>query len=143
LLSLTGAISSVLNGKRSDVVGRKRIVIEAGWIMFAALVAFCFMSSYALVAPLAILFGVGYGAYLSADWALVSDVLPDESNPARDMGVWQMSVAAPQLCSGLIGGLIDFGNRAGEGVGYRIAFGLASIFLLMGSLLVRRIKGST
>lgn len=143
ILSLSGAISSVINGRRADRVGRKRVVIEAGWIMFIALFAFCFVSEYALVAPLALIFGVGYGAYLSADWALVSDVLPDKENPARDMGVWQMSVAAPQVFSGLIGGLIDFGNRSSMGVGYRIAFGIAAVALLMGSLLVRRIKGST
>jgi MFS family permease len=143
LLSLTGAFSSVWNGKRADRVGRKRVVIQAGVIMFAALAAFVFVSEYRLIAPLAIVFGFGYGAYLSADWALVSDVLPDRDNPARDMGVWQMSVAAPQVFSGLIGGLIDWGNILGDGLGYRIAFGLASVALLMGSLLVTRIKGST
>lgn len=143
ILSLTGAASSVINGKRADRVGRKRVVVESGWIMFIALVAFCFVSSYALVAPLAVIFGVGYGAYLSADWALVSDVLPDKDNPARDMGVWQMSVAAPQVFSGLIGGVIDMGNRAGDGLGYRVAFGVASIALLLGSVLVRKIRGST
>lgn len=143
ILSLTGAISSVINGRRTDRVGRKRVVIEAGVLMFIALAAFCFVSDYKLVAPLAIIFGVGYGAYLSADWALVSDVLPDKDNPARDMGVWQMSVAAPQVFSGLIGGIIDMGNRQGGGLGYRIAFGLASIALLFGSVLVKKIKGST
>jgi MFS family permease len=143
ILSLTGAISSVINGKRADVVGRKRVVVQAGVVMFVALAAFCFVSTYALVAPLAIIFGIGYGAYLSADWALVSDVLPDKDSPARDMGVWQMSVAAPQVFSGLIGGLIDWGNLFGPGTGYRIAFGMASIALLMGSLLVTKIKGST
>ena len=143
VLSLTGAISSMINGKRADTVGRKRVVVEAGVLMFIALAAFCFISDYKLIAPLAILFGVGYGAYLSADWALVSDVLPDRENPARDMGVWQMSVAAPQVFSGLIGGIIDMGNRQGDGLGYRIAFGLASIALLLGSVLVNKIKGST
>ena len=143
VLSLTGAISSLINGKRADKIGRKRVVVEAGWLMFIALLAFCFVTDYKLIAPLAILFGVGYGAYLSADWALVSDVLPDRDNPARDMGVWQMSVAAPQVFSGLIGGVIDWGNLQGPGMGYRIAFGLASIALLMGSVLVKKIKGST
>ncbi len=143
LLSLAGAVSSVINGKRSDRIGRKRVVVEAGWIMFVPLAAFCLLSEYAHIAPLAILFGVGYGAYLSADWALVSDVLPDKDNPARDMGVWQMSVAAPQVLSGLIGGLIDWGNTLGSGNGYRIAFFCASIAMLMGSILVRKIKGST
>lgn len=143
LLSLTGALSSVINGKRADRVGRKSVVVMAGWIMFFPLLAFCMLSEYAHIVPLAVVFGYGYGAYLSADWALVSDVLPDKDNPARDMGVWQMSVAAPQVLSGLIGGIIDWGNTMGDGYGYRIAFFVASLSMLMGSILVRRIRGST
>jgi MFS family permease len=143
LLSITGAVSSVIYGKRADVVGRKKVVIEAGWIMFVAMALFCFLSNYMLVAPLALIFGVGYGAYLSADWALVSDVIPDKENPARDMGVWHASVVMPQVLSGLIGGVIDWGNGLGGWWGYRIAFFLGSIALLMGSVLVKKIRGST
>lgn len=143
LLSLTGAVSSVINGRRADSVGRKRVVVEAGWVMFVALAAVGLISDYKSLAPLAILFGYGYGAYLSADWALVSDVLPDKDNPARDMGVWQMSVAAPQVISGLLGWLIDVGNRSGNGMGYRGAFFFASVATLLGSVLVKKIRGST
>jgi MFS family permease len=99
--------------------------------------------SYAGLIPLAIVFGIGYGSYLSADWALVSDILPDQGSYARDMGVWQMSIAAPQVLSGAIGSLIDVGNRSMPGYGYTIAFVLASVAFLCGSLLVTKIKGSS
>ncbi len=142
-LSLSGAVSALVCGKRCDRVGRKRVVQEAGWVMFVPLVAFCFVSNYSLLFPIAILFGIGYGAYLSADWAIVSDVLPNKDNLARDMGVWQMSIAAPQLVSGGIGFLIDRGNHWHAGRGYQIAFLLAGFVMLLGSVLITKVKGST
>ncbi len=142
-LSLSGAVSALVCGKRCDKVGRKRVVQEAGWIMFVPLVAFCFISNYSLLFPIAIVFGIGYGAYLSADWAIVSDVLPNKDNLARDMGVWQMSIAAPQLVSGGIGFFIDKGNHWQPGRGYQIAFLLAGFVMLLGSILITKVKGST
>lgn len=143
VLALSGAFAAVVGGKRADRIGRKRVVVIAGWTMFVPLVVFCFTSSYAVLFPLAVMFGIGYGSYLSADWALVSDVLPDPDNPARDMGVWQMGVAAPQLLSGLMGWVIDQFNLQSAGQGYRVAFLFAGVATLLGSLLVTRIKGST
>lgn len=142
VLSLSGAIASLWAGKRADRIGRKRVIIQAGWLMFGTLILFCSIRTYAGLIPLAIVFGIGYGSYLSADWALVSDILPDRGSYARDMGVWQMSIAAPQVLSGAIGSLIDLGNRNMPGYGYTIAFALASVAFLCGSLLVTKIKGS-
>jgi MFS family permease len=143
VLSLSGAVASLWAGKRADRIGRKRVIVQAGWLMFGTLLLFCMIRSYAGLIPLAIVFGIGYGSYLSADWALVSDILPDQGSYARDMGVWQMSIAAPQVLSGAIGSLIDVGNRSMPGYGYTIAFVLASVAFLCGSLLVTKIKGSS
>jgi len=143
VLSLSGAVASIWAGRRADRIGRKRVIIQAGWIMFVTLVLFCVVRSYAALVPLAIVFGIGYGSYLCADWALVSDILPDRGSYARDMGVWQMSIAAPQVLSGAIGSLIDLGNRSGPGYGYTIAFALAAIAFLCGSILVTKIRGSS
>ena len=39
-----------------------------------------------------IVFGLGYGAYISVDWALATDVLPSMDDYARDMGVWHVAL---------------------------------------------------
>lgn len=143
IISLVGAVSAVVGGRLADQRGRKRVVVAASWIMFGAMIAFVLAPGYAALVPIAAVFGCGYGAYLSADWALVSDVLPDSSSLARDMGVWQMSVAAPQLFAGLLGAAIDFGNARGPSLGYVAAFLFASVVFLFGGQLVTRIKGST
>jgi MFS family permease len=111
--------------------------------MFATLVPFALVPVYGLIAALAPLFGVGYGAYLSGSWAMASDVLPSKEDSAKDMGIWQMSVATPQVLAGAVGAAIDFANRQQAGSGYTLAFLFASGVFLAGCLLVTRVRGSS
>lgn len=142
-LSLVGALGAYAAGKRSDVVGRKRTIYVAGLIMFFSLVPAALIPSYGAVWVLTSVFAFGYGTYLSADWALVADVLPNKQELGKDMGVWSMSVTSVQLLTGLSGLAIDGINRIQFGWGYKSAFLLASVSFLASSVLVRKIKGST
>jgi MFS family permease len=143
IMSLMGALSSLYSGRLADRIGRKRVITRAGWIMFATLVPFALIPIYWIILALAVVFGIGYGMYLSASWALVADVLPNPENTAKDMGIWQMSVALPQVFTGMAGRLVDFGNGIHMGYGYSLAFLVSSIAFLFGCLLVNRVKGST
>ena len=142
-IALSGAITAMQAGRLTDRVGRKRVIVGAGWLMFATLVPFAFIPNYSAIILLAIGFGVGYGAYLSATWALASDVLPNKDDAAKDMGIWQASVSSPQIVAGLVGILVDAGNRQRAGLGYTLSFLISAFAFLIGCLLVRRIKGST
>jgi hypothetical protein len=61
------------------------------------------------------------------------------------MGLWQMSVATPQLVTGGLGVGIDWLNRQTHPnfYGYSVAFLIAAFGFLFGSTLVKRVKGST
>ncbi len=85
IVSLTSLISAVGAGWLSDRYGRKRMVYLAGGCM--ALVGLLFIVTHSLPMVLAAggIFGLGYGAYLCVDWALVADVLPSQQDFARDM----------------------------------------------------------
>jgi len=145
IISLTGALASIIAGKLADRVGRKKIIFWSGVIMFATLVPFALIPNYTMMQVLAMFFGIGYGAYLSSDWALVSDVMESDENFGRDMGLWQMSVATPQVISGSLGLLIDFINDRTEPnhYGYTVVFFIASFGFLFGSTLIKRVQGST
>ncbi len=39
--------------------------------------------------------GLGFGMYMAVDLALVTDVLPDSENAAKDLGVFNMANALP------------------------------------------------
>lgn len=143
IISLLGAIGAMVFGRRADKIGRKSTVRIAGWLMFLALIPFALVPSYPVIVGVSCVFGLGYGAYLSADWALASDIMPNQSDFARDMGMWSMSVPLGQMLSGLAGGLVDALNRVGEGLGYRAVFLIGAGFFILSTELVRRIKGST
>lgn len=142
IISLSGAVSAIVAGKRADRIGRKKVIVASGWVMFAALVPFALIPNYQVIAALAAVFGAGYGAYLSASWALAADVLPSEEDSGKDMGIWQASVSTPQIISGLVGLLVDAINRGTPGMGYTAAFLLSAMAFLTGSLLVTRVRGS-
>jgi MFS family permease len=142
-LALFGGIASILGGKAADKVGRKKTIYIGGTVMAAAAIPFAMTSSYTTVWVLVIVFGIGYGLYQAADWALVADVLPDKASLGRDMGIWQMSISSVQIVTGVAGRGIDYFNAQTPGLGYRVAFFTAAVVLFLGTVLVRQVKGST
>jgi len=70
ILLLVGAIISTLAaGVLSDRYGRKIMVYLAGGIMGAVALTFVFFHSFLLAVLMGVVFGLGYGAYESVDWA--------------------------------------------------------------------------
>ncbi|HYL07672.1 MAG TPA: MFS transporter [Candidatus Udaeobacter sp.] len=143
LLALLGALaSSLVLGIASDRIPRVSIVIGANLAMAAAACIFVVAPPQLPLAPLGVLFGLGYGAYLSVDWALAIDTLSGTGTSARDLGVFTISINLPTLIAPALGGLVILAaDAAGAGhVAYRLVFTLAAISLLLGVVMVRRIR---
>ena len=147
LALLVGAIiSSLVAGVVSDRFGRKKIVYFSGALQAVVVTVFLFAHSYPLAIAMGVVFGLGYGAYISVDWALATDVLPSMDDYARDMGVWHVALTLPQVIGAPIAGvLLDLGQAYGLGVGlptlgYTLLFSLALLFFILGTVFVSRIK---
>lgn len=143
LLALLGALtSSLVLGMVSDRVPRVNIVIGANLAMASAAWVFVFAPSHFPLAPLGILFGLGYGAYLSVDWALAIDSLGGNSSSARDLGIFTVSINLPTLIAPALGCLVILiANSSGHApIAYRLLFTLAAISLMLGVAVVRRIR---
>lgn len=135
------AISTLWAGQRSDRVGRRGIVCGAGVLMGLGAVAFLAVHGLPAILAVGAAFGCGYGAYISVDWALVSDVLPDAGQVARDMGLWGLSTTVPQMVAPVIAGVVFLVLPGAEHLAYRLVFGLTCVYALAGSLLVWQIRG--
>lgn len=142
-ISLFGAFGSIWAAKSVDRIGRKRMIYIAGTLMSLVLIPFALVPNFGLIWVLSMVFGVGYGMYLSADWALVSDILPKGETAGKDMGVWQMSQSSVQIFSGAAGAAVDALNRSSFGLGYRAIFGLGAVAFFISTILIRKVKGSS
>ncbi len=144
---LTGAvIASLIAGIASDRVGRKPVVYIASALQAIVPVILAFFFGFQLAIIVGVVFGLGYGAYQSVDWALATDVLPSEEDHAKDMGVWHIAYTLPQVVATPIAGLLRdnfqaIGKANGMPVlGYQVIFLVAAAYFILGTVLVRQIK---
>ncbi len=144
ILSLAGAVAStLLVGMLSDRIGRRApIVAVASAFMAAAALIFVVAPGQIPLWPLGLLFGLGYGAYMSVDVALAVDTLPSRHAAGRDLGMWSMASTLPAVIAPVLGSAViilasDVGQTA---IGYRGVFGLATVFLVLGAALVLKVR---
>ena len=143
LLALVGAICSALVlGIYSDRVKRAPIVCVS--TLFMAMASFAFV-----VAPgsfplwiLGILFGIGYGAYTSVDWALAIDAMPSLRTVGKDFALWGSSTNLSSILAPAMGSFIIYlvAIHAPTALGYRLVFAVATLFLLAGAVFVLKIR---
>jgi MFS family permease len=139
-VALVGSLAAALfAGALSDRVGRKGIVSVASVAMGVAFLFFVVAPVWKVILVVGVLFGLGYGAYTSVDWALALDVLPDRNRVARDLGVWGFASTLPQTLAPLIGGVLLYWLGP-FGWGYSGIFLLATLSSLAAAVLVRRIR---
>lgn len=140
VISAGAALSSVPAGRWSDRVGRKRPIYLSGTIMALVILPLLILPRYDVLLFVALIFGLGYGAYTAVDWALATDVLGAPEAHATDMGIWQTSIVLPQILAGSLGGMVDLLNRVRPGSGYTVLFLLAAGGFLVGTALVRQVR---
>lgn len=127
-------------GRMSDRIGRKSIAVSSGLLGALGIVALFFAQSYTHVMLSGGLLGICGGAWVSSQWALATDLV-DKGEEARCLGLVNMSSAGAGAFSRLIGPAIDFLNTCSPNMGYHIMLLVCFIFLVVGSLLLTRIKG--
>jgi MFS family permease len=143
VLALLSAVASALVvGMLSDRSSRVVVVsIATGCMALAALVFVVAPTSFPLW-PLGLIFGFGFGAYTSVDWALAVDALPALRAAGKDMGIWNIASTLPAVLAPLVGSVVIAGaDAAGQtALGYRAVFALAGICLLAGAVFVFQIR---
>lgn len=103
---MSSLVSSVLGGALSDRTGRKPFVLLSATFIALGALGTAVVRDYSVVLALALVMGLGFGSHHAVDMGLVTDVLPNESNTARDMSIWQTSLTIPHLLAPFISGLV-------------------------------------
>lgn len=134
-------ISSLLSGWLSDRIGRlKPLVFIAGVIMALAVVAPLVSRNIPGMFGYAVLIGLGYGAFMSVDLALMTRVLPPrpagEDATGKDLGILTTAINIPQILSPALAALL----LSLTGNNYPLLFILAAIIVVFGAALVLPIR---
>ncbi|WP_376794217.1 MFS transporter [Thermogemmatispora sp.] len=141
-LLLTALLTSIIGGWASDHWGRKGLVYLSGAMMAIVCLVFIFFQSQygALVAGL--IFGIGFGAYTSVDWALTTDVLPPTNEAGKFMGFWSMMGILPQVIGTAIGGVIlQVLQSLPNHFGYTVLFAVTTLYFAIGTLAIKQVRG--
>ena len=123
-------------GALSDRTGQRRVFVAVASVLqgIAALLLVIW-PSFGTTCVAAAFLGAGFGAFLSVDQALVTQVLPDAATRAKDLGIMNIGNNVPQAVAPLVAALII--DQLG---GYRVLFGAAGCFTFIAVLMVYRIK---
>ncbi len=128
--------ATVLGGLSSDRSGRRRVYVAvAAFLQAIASFLLTFFPSFGVAIVAAGFLGAGYGAYMSVDQALVTAVLPDAMDRAKDLGIMNVGSVGPQALAPLGASLI-----IGSLGGYPVLFAISGVTTVLGALMVYRIR---
>jgi MFS family permease len=126
---LCGALSDRLQRRKPFVIGAS-IILSLGMLLLA-----CFPGWTTVLVAIVIL-GTGFGAYLSSDLALASQLLPEAKQHGKDIGLINTAIFVPMLLAPLLAGI-----TLGQGYGsYSLLFGIIAVGAILAAVLILPIK---
>ncbi|MCZ2401654.1 MFS transporter [Paenarthrobacter sp. Z7-10] len=137
IYACTTLITAVLGGLWSDrTAKRKPFVMGSSAIIALASLILAFLPTWTGAMVGAAVLGIGYGAYLAVDFALLTQVLPSAVSRGRDLGVINIANSLPQVLAPLVAfPLVQFLG------GYVTLYVVAAVIGLLGAVFVVRIRG--
>ncbi|HZU95041.1 MAG TPA: MFS transporter, partial [Microbacterium sp.] len=124
-------LASVLTGLISDRTGDRRgLTVIAAFVQAASGIVIALVPTFEATMVAAALMGLGYGAFSTVGLAFAADLLPDEQDHARDLGIVNVTAALGQL----IGPMLGAGLVAMVG-GFWLVFIAAAVLSVIGGVL--------
>ena len=143
-LVLTGAalLLAPVAGKLSDRIGRRKpFVITAAVIFAIGLTLASFAHSFPAFLIAMGVVGAGQGVYMAVDIALVTQVLPDPSNPAKDLGIMNLASTLPgTIIPAIAPVVLAIGASSDNPQNFTALFLLGAIAGLLGAALILPIR---
>ncbi|HEX2767088.1 MAG TPA: MFS transporter [Candidatus Limnocylindria bacterium] len=141
IVGVSTALAAIPGGRLSDRFGRRPVIWAAAAIATVGLAGVAVAPTPELAVAAWVPFGIGMGTFLSADWALMADVIPKET-AGRYMGILNAGTAMAGPAFILVAGPIqDIVARAvSDPVGPRAAMGVGAAFVVLAALTLTRVN---
>jgi MFS family permease len=133
VFAIVAALFMVPMGMLGDRFNRRSVLswVLASWVVVQILVAFSQNLTHALVTFA--LCAIPYAGIMAVGYAFLFDLIPEERT-AEFVGIGLVSMASGQICGPLIGGMVI------DSFGYRWLFPCASLFLVIGLILLQFVR---
>jgi MFS family permease len=126
---IAGKLSDLTRRRKPFVMGAAAACALGSWLIASA-------TSYEAFLIGVTLFGMGLGGYLSVDFALVTDVLPNrEDDAAKDLGLFNVASALPQSLAPAIASAILISTGS-----YSAVFVVAGLSGLLAGLTIAPVR---
>ena len=140
LLSLVYVVfivaSSLLLGRWSDRIGRRKpFVVVSALFQAVAAALLAFVPDFTVTMIGGALLGIGYGAFLSVDQALATQVLPDAATRGKDLGIMNIATTVPQAVAPLVGAWL-----VAAVAGFTGLFVVSAVATVLGALAVLPVR---
>jgi predicted MFS family arabinose efflux permease len=151
--SLSGTLTTVIgvfilltalaSGWLSDRFGRKRLVIVSGIVAAAGnlvLLITIWVPQLAIVYVAGSIIGLATGLFMTANWALGTDLIPAEE-AGRYLGISNLAGAGAGIVGAGIGGLVaDAINHYYMGLGYFAIFAAYALLFALSAVVLRWVR---
>lgn len=129
---------SILGGRLSDAIGRRKIFVVIGGAAYAiGLWVIAIAPNYVTFLVGMAITGIGHGIYFAVDLALVTDVLPNRWRDAgKDLGIFNVANTLPQALAPALGPVI----LAITGGNYTWLFTVAGCITLLASFTILPVR---
>lgn len=137
LLYTAGVVgTAVVGGVVSDRLGRRKALVAVGSVVMAtASLLLTFWHTWPVAMGAAALLGLGFGVYIAVDQALITQVLPEAGDRAKDLGVINIANSAPQVLGpALAAPIVAYAG------GYAGLYLTATVVTVLGGALVWKIR---
>lgn len=133
---VVGLIAALGSGPLSDLIGRRKLPVIIASLLFAVGIAMPWifpttMGMY-LYAGIA---GLGYGVYSSVDQALNVDVLPNQEQAGKDLGILNLATTLGQTLGPIITSSIVVATSS-----YAVVFPVAIAMAIIGAISIVGIR---
>ncbi len=131
--TLGGVLGTFKAGSLADRTSKRTLIyVSCGFAALAAML-FCITSSVWAARGIGFIFGIGYGAFCTVDWAFATNLMPP-GKEAKYMAIFHIAFTVPQVLILVLGGVI------GHHFGYRTVFWTIPFYLALGTAMISKVR---
>ena len=140
-ITLSLIVFAIMGGWLGDRLGHKRILLFASGLGALGCLLLLWARTPATLLAFGSILGIGIGLFLTANWALASQLAP-LVEAGKFLGLTNLATAGAGALSRLEGPAIDILNNARPGtwMGYTMLFLFGGFCILVSALLLRRVQ---